>query len=566
MRGPRIAVITAGGALPTYALDALDSVAGSEGISVLNSIRGPRVRWLDRHAASGLLVALASRNQWTSPVPVGEGRLRIAERLDFAPVADGSHHVLPTEVVAHLRNGGFDAALHLGPPELRMPPPEDLPLPVLTLHIGEPGGFRAGPPGFWETLGRAHAMGQAVETAGTDAGEVLVVASAETKVFSHSYRATLAEAYRHSGLLLARAVVNVTTGVTPSVRNTGLRDDGDRDGRSGPTTGAVGRFLLAQSWRWLRRQVYGAVVEKQWQVSIAAAPPDPVAAVDRGALLPHHREWRTLRAGRRYVFFADPFLSEDPPGILVEALRATTGRGEIVLVDGDQHRRVSPTGGHFSYPATVRVDGRQFVVPETASWSPVSRYVLEDGELRPVAPLDVGPDPRVVDPTLLEHDGSLYLFGNEQDTGSGALHVWVADSIEAPFRRHPLSPVLISPRGARMAGNFLRTDGALIRFGQDFCSGYGDGLFCYEVDELSPTAFREHLIGEVRFTDRRGPHTLNVANGQMVFDWYQDAFAPLAGVRRVLAVLGRDRRPGLGTAVADPRTGTVDDVPGRVAS
>jgi hypothetical protein len=153
--------------------------------------------------------------------------------------------------------------------------------------------------------------------------------------------------------------------------------------------------------------------------------------------------------------------------------------------------------------------------------------------LAPVAPLRLDPPARVVDPTLFQHESHFYLFGNALGSGSGALLLWVADALDQTFALHPYAPVLISPKGSRMAGAILRTDGRLIRFGQDGRFGYGDGILAFEIEQLSPTEYRERPLATLRFTDRRGPHTLNFGAGELVFDWYRERFAILAGVRRL---------------------------------
>ena len=90
-----------------------------------------------------------------------------------------------------------------------------------------------------------------------------------------------------------------------------------------------------------------------------------------------------------------------------------------------------------------------------------------------------------------------------------------------------------------MGGAILDLDGRLIRFGQDFSGGYGDGLIAFEIDELTPDSYTERKIGTLRFGDRHGPHTLNFREGEMLFDWYQERVSLLAGVRRIAARLKR---------------------------
>jgi hypothetical protein len=84
-----------------------------------------------------------------------------------------------------------------------------------------------------------------------------------------------------------------------------------------------------------------------------------------------------------------------------------------------------------------------------------------------------------------------------------------------------------------MAGAILPLGDRLFRFGQDFRRGYGDGVVMFEILELSPRRYSERELGTVRFAHCKGPHTLNWRNGELLFDWYEERFAPLAGLRRL---------------------------------
>jgi hypothetical protein len=83
-----------------------------------------------------------------------------------------------------------------------------------------------------------------------------------------------------------------------------------------------------------------------------------------------------------------------------------------------------------------------------------------------------------------------------------------------------------------MAGTPILIDGALVRVGQDLRRGYGDGISLFRVTRIDRERYEEVAAGTVRFAGRRGPHTLNLARGQMAFDHYQDRFSLLAGLRR----------------------------------
>lgn len=523
----RIAVIADGDSVPRFGLEALDAVRGADEIALFSCTNTRTRRNVRRHGLYYALNMATVRNRMTRQVPLSEGRKRIASVTTFASGWDGAWQTLPADIVERL--SGYDVVVKFGMGLLRIPPPESLPVPILSFHHGDPDRYRGRPAGFWEIWEGAPAMGQIVQILGNRLDAGAVVAFAETHVYPHSYRATLLESYRHSRLLLDPAIRNALEGKALPKPCTG------RNYRL-PSNLTVARFLLRMARRWLARAFYGLAREKSWQVSVVPAPAERLAEVACGAAFPATGEWRTIPVDPDYTFYADPFFSSAPPGILVEALSRRTGLGEIVLVAGGRHARVSDGPGHFSYPCTIAAGGIELVVPEISGWSPPRAYRIEDGRLRETAALDVEGAERLVDPTLFQHEGRLYLFASPPEAGTNILCLWSAESIDAPFRLHPASPVLVSPRGGRMAGAVRETGGRLLRFGQDGTRAYGDGILAFEIEALTPTDYRERPIGTIRFADRRGPHTLNARDGEWLFDWYVDRLSPLAGVRRLRAI------------------------------
>jgi hypothetical protein len=139
----------------------------------------------------------------------------------------------------------------------------------------------------------------------------------------------------------------------------------------------------------------------------------------------------------------------------------------------------------------------------------------------------------LIDPTLYQSDGRVFLFANDDRDGSSVLRLWHADTLFGPFAEHRSSPIRISPAGSRMAGAIrAAADGAQYRLGQDLRRSYGDGIVIFRVDTISPVEYRETKVGEVRLAGCCGPHTLNFRDGDVVFDYYSNRFSPLAGIRR----------------------------------
>lgn len=502
---------------------ALRELKPLDGIVVYNNKRRRRARRSLRHAFYYALNLVAVRNPLTRFVPLGRDDPRILRVVDFEAEQEGAWQRLPEALLAEIARDRPAAILKFGLDLLRVPAADRLALPILSYHHGDPERYRGRPAGFWELVHGRSVIGQMVQILSNRLDAGAVVAFAETKVHAHSYRATLIEAYRASPLILARAIDKAVAGerLDKPVGGPAYRLPGNL---------IVLRLCLRLARAKAGRLVYGALFEKRWQVSTAPASP--------GEELPDPGRWRTLPCPRGYTFLADPFFAPDG-SLLVEALNAASGKGEILLLDhGGPPVRLSNPAVHHSYPASVEEGGRHHIVPEFALWSPPRAYAWGREPWNGGRELDIAGRPHLLDPTFLRHEGGLYLFANIVEEGNGVLRLWRAPSLFGRFEEHPSSPIRISPIGARMAGEIVRGgDGSLTRLGQDDSGGYGDGLLMFEIEALAPDLYRERPAGRLRFEGVKGPHTLGFRDGTAVFDWYRERFSLLAGVRRLRARL-----------------------------
>ena len=113
------------------------------------------------------------------------------------------------------------------------------------------------------------------------------------------------------------------------------------------------------------------------------------------------------------------------------------------------------------------------------------------------------------------HEGKLYIFVPSEPptvppTG-GAVHnyslkLYVADSPSAPWTEHPSSPLYTQPDWSSHAGGgaVLRHGGKLFRPVQDCRGWYGQCVRMFEITELSPTTFKEHLVTATPFVGACG--------------------------------------------------------------
>jgi hypothetical protein len=524
---PRVAVIIDGKSLSKFAAEALNLLSVSDEISIFSCTNTRPSRRPIKHGLYYLLNFVAMRNAWSRSVPIDSINKKIDKFVAFESEVEGQWQAFPSSVLDELAE--FDIILKFGMGLTRVPEPERLAVPILSYHHGDPDHFRGRPAGFWEIMQRRPVMGQIVQILSDRLDQGSVVAFAQTKVFAHSYKGTLSEAYRHSPLLINSAVRYALSGDF-------IPKESHGELFRLPSNLTVLRFAARLALGSLRRAAYGAFMEKKWQVSVASAEKLAADQLTMGEF-PPAAQWRMFPIPRDYLFFADPFFVEQPRGLMVEALNRRTGLGEVVRISEQGQRSVLAETDHLSYPFTFQVDGQQMLLPERSKSGPPTCYRIDNGRLEPCLVLRLSGKERVLDPTLIQHEDRWYLFGNCRDVGDNVLLLWSADSLTGTFNPHPMNPIRISPYGARMAGDFRRLNGRLLRYGQDFSGHYGDGIWEFAIDALSPTEFSERVIGTLRFADRRGPHTMNIRGGEVAFDWYVHRFSPLAGLRRL-----RERR------------------------
>jgi len=515
----RIGVIVDRLMLARWQAEALRTLAGDAELLVYSCRNTRPATRSARHALYYLLNMFSIRNRltrrqsWPADLPMHASR-------EFDAVDDRGWQMLPPELNEIVQTDRVDIFVKFGMGLLRVPDPEQFPVPILSYHHGDPANFRGRPAGFYEMLSGRSVMGQVVQRISDklDAGDV--VAFAESRVSPHSYRATLVEAYRHSPLILKRAIENALSG--QSLRS-------DKCGRTYrlPGNGLVMRFLVLQFSEAFKRLWYGLFIEKRWQVATVPAP-DGLTLNSLELAISNTAEWQSIPTPIGYRFLADPFF-HPAGGLLVEGMNSVTSQGEILHFGGQGFLRLSGGGGHYSYPAAQD----DYVVPEISEWSPAMAFPLAGGGSGEPIELKIPGRPSLIDPTPF-HDGStLYLFANRADEGPSVLRLWMASGIQNEFTEHPASPIRISPKGARMAGGLLTIGGELYRVGQDLRKRYGDGLVFFRVNRLDRERYSEDQVRDFRFGHVRGPHTLNISGGRAAFDYYVDRFALFAGFWRL---------------------------------
>lgn len=523
----RTALLVDGLALTRWQERALSEVADLlDVVLIINCMNTVARRRVFAHAGYYMLNMLSIRSPLSRSRSVEFGEREV---LSFESEYSGAWQTIPDWVVESMRASGIQVVIKFGMSLLRTDNLDGL--DVLSFHHGDPRFYRGRPAGFYEMKNNAGSVGVIVQKLSNvlDGGEVLALG--HCKLYPHSYCQTVQGLYQASPALFRQAVLNYRRGATVAIKPTG------KNYRL-PDNWTVARFCTRMVIRKFQRLLYGALVEKKWNMVLRDdldVFSDATTSVLGG---------REPRIPEGYSFLADPFFSADGSVVRAEAMVASTGMGEIVELDATtlELSRKLLAGPHFSYPYTVTdAAGNEYILPEVAGHEAPYLLSTQGGGEIPLRGLEGS---RIVDPSLISHGKHWYLFGSHPQTAAGMLNVHVADALDGPYRPHALNPVVIDPSRARMGGRLILHDGSLFRFGQDNSGSYGNGIKIMKITALSPDAYAEREVGELRFSDAKGPHTVDTRNGQVVLDYYVERFSVLAGYRRLAALVHARLRGG----------------------
>ena len=331
------------------------------------------------------------------------------------------------------------------------------------------------------------------------------------------------DAFRKLPPLLLRALHRVAAGHVPATRRSvailQLQSSQSPLGR------AAGLRALISALRGIARSLIGRLRNRRdWMLVLRRGGTmlDPEAPV----IGPH----ALLKAPRGW--WADPCVIAADGRTLVfveEMADPKIYKGTIAcveLIDGGAHRLgiALDEPGHLSFPQPFLWQGQWYLTVESSYARRVSLYRATDFPLEWVRVRNLITGRVCVDPTLHHHEGHWYLFANVAESGNSTcddLFLFVADSLEGPFRPHPAAPIVSDVRRARLAGRLFHHHGRLIRPAQDCAPGYGKAVVFNEVLELGPTVYRERVLSRlVPDWARRldGCHTYNTDGDVEVLD------------------------------------------------
>lgn len=211
--------------------------------------------------------------------------------------------------------------------------------------------------------------------------------------------------------------------------------------------------------------------------------------------------------GRFYVFVEEFPYREDKGVISVAELQDNGTLSQPRVVLREPH--------HLSYPNVFRHKDSIFMIPESGGAQEVVLYRAEEFPDRWIRESVLIEGANINDVTLIERDGSFFMFATEKigkGSASDTLVVYSAPDLMGPWLPHKLNPILVDKRGARPGGCILEENGRLFLPVQDGSEVYGGGLGMREILSLND---EEVILGNVfpvttgAAWPKKGIHTLN---------------------------------------------------------
>jgi hypothetical protein len=267
-----------------------------------------------------------------------------------------------------------------------------------------------------------------------------------------------------------------------------------------PTDSETARFILRKLARSARLRLTTRGKAARW--FIAMRPNTGGSVTGPGRLDLKGFTEVPLPAGTAAM--ADPFLW-DANGrnyLFFEEIAAGSSRGRLGCVEVFENGSCSEMKiildrpFHLSYPCVVPSGGELFLLPESSEAGRMELYRFSRFPWEVELVSTVLDRIALVDTTPLFHEGRWYFFTSTLQPFIETVLFW-ADRLDGPWKLHPASPISLSVRNSRSAGNLFWRDGRLYRPTQDCSVRYGYAIQVNEVTRLTPAEFEEHAVAYV---------------------------------------------------------------------
>ncbi len=428
---------------------------------------------------------------------------------------------------------------------------------VWSFHHDDPDRYRGTPPGFWEIFHRDPVTGTILQRLTTRLDGGVILHKGYFPTIGHSWVENRDAAFMGAADWPARMCRQIMAGDTACFEADPVATEAPIFLQ--PTNLEMLKAFWVMSQNRLSNQYRSLFATEQWNVGMVPQPVESFLGAPSEGTVVTDVQWAPQAKGADFI--ADPFGLSDQDTVLVEEFDYAAQRGRISALPRTaggfgEPRTVLQCPEHLSYPYLLEEDGQVYCIPETADAREVRLYRLsgspgdaDSWELDTVLFRGLA----VLDATVFQHEGRHWLLcTNADDQAHAKLLGFHAPALRGPWTAHALNPLKTDIRGSRPAGRPFVHEGKLYRPAQDSEHGYGSAVAIYQVEQLTPTQFRESRVTTLR-PDTNGPypdglHTLVSVGGETIIDGRRNTFIPRAFRHalgsKVRRILGRSAKAG----------------------
>lgn len=238
----------------------------------------------------------------------------------------------------------------------------------------------------------------------------------------------------------------------------------------------------------------------QWGIGLFDA-----ATVDSAGLLaaprkvvwlnmPTDRFWAdpmlAAQDGTLFLFYEEFIFNKGIGTLCVTELRGFTATVDCPAIDLEFEPEIKT---HLSFPFVFQAQEHWFLIPENMQSGQTNLYRCQRFPDRWRMQATLLTNVAGVDPVIFFHADLFWLFVGDGALGAqdNHLRLFYSTAVDGTYNEHQHSPIKLGLRGSRMAGPIINEAGCLIRVAQDCSKIYGGSLVMFEINELSPTVYRE---------------------------------------------------------------------------
>ena len=276
-----------------------------------------------------------------------------------------------------------------------------------------------------------------------------------------------------------------------------------------------------------RHRIQQLFYSDKWNIGIIDASIEEVA-------LQKDKIWEVkwLDEAKETQFNADPFGCEIDGNHILLFENYINKKGKISSKNNSEEIKSQlELPIHLSYPYTFFYKGNWYCLPEQSASNKLEIFQIHPTTYQLEHPVEILSNFKAVDPSLILKDEKWYLFCTDaSDKGADVrLHIFIADSLNGPFRPHQKNPVKTDISSARCGGKIFTHEGIIYRPSQDSSRTYGGEIVIHRIDLLSENDFSETEINRIQPAHLKGKyskgcHTLSSLGKRTLVDGKRDIF------------------------------------------